>query len=204
MKNYIDRSMSYSEYLSLIDSLLAEGKTTGPIQSEEKTTFTGLNRQRMQRLGKTIELDSDAVSIAGSVDRPMIWLIITEAWCGDAAQNLPVIEKFAAESDNIQTRYILRDENLELMDRFLTDGARSIPKLIVLDASDLAVIGTWGPRPLAAREYFAEMKASGLEKSIISEKLQRWYNADKGHAVMKELSELIITLQDTNTRAATA
>jgi hypothetical protein len=202
MKNYIDRTMSYDEYLSLIDTLLADGKTTGALQSDEKTAFTRLNRQRMQRLGKTLELDGRALAAARSVDRPMIWLTISEAWCGDGAQNLPVFEKFAAENDNIQTRYILRDENLELMDQFLTDGARSIPKLIILDAADLTVLCTWGPRPVATKEYFEEMKANGTDKALRSENLQRWYNADKGHAAMSELASLIEALPAGRSKAA--
>lgn len=202
MKNYLNRSVSYDEYLSLIDTVLAEGKTTGPIQNEEKTAFTRLNRQRMQRLAKTIELGPEEAATARSVERPMIWLTISEAWCGDGAQNSPVIEKFAAESDNIQTRYILRDENLDLMDQFLTDGARSIPKLIAVDALDHSVLFTWGPRPEAAKQYFAEMKANGVDKGVISEKLQRWYNADKGRTVIAELAALVRGVQGSKAQMA--
>lgn len=202
MQNYIDRSMSYKEFFSSIDTMLANDTTIGPEQSESKTAFTRLNRQRMQRLAKTLELDSSALTAARSVNRPMIWLIVSEAWCGDGAQNIPVIEKFANENDNIQTRYILRDENLELMDQFLTAGARSIPKLIALDANDLTVLGTWGPRPLAAKEYFEDMKANSVEKDLRSEYLQRWYNADKGRAVMAELTDLIESWRADRSKAA--
>ena len=65
-----------------------------------------------------------------NVKENWIWLILTEAWCGDAAQNIPTIEKIARENDRIKTLYLLRDENLELMDKYLTGGARAIPKLI--------------------------------------------------------------------------
>src|SRR5258708_22475641 len=158
MKKYLERSMSYGEYMKLIDDLLAEGKTTGPNQSAAMFNYGKLNRQRMHRLEKTVELDESVVSAAKNVKHRMIWLIITEGWCGDAAQNIPVIEKIAAQSGNIETRYILRDENLDLMDQFLTNGARSIPKLIALDAETLAVLDTWGARPGPAQKLFYQLK----------------------------------------------
>lgn len=191
MKNYIERSMSFDEYVGLIDGLLSDNKTTGPNQSESVVGFTRLNRQRMARLGKTVELDGSTREIMRGNTRPMVWLVITEAWCGDAAQNVPVIEKIAAENDKIETRYILRDENPELMDRFLTGGSRSIPKLIAIDAGTYEVLGSWGARPQAAQDLFLKMRADGIEKPAILEEMQRWYNADKGRSVQHEFAELI-------------
>ena len=121
-----------------------------------------------------------------------IWLVITEGWCGDAAQNIPVIEKIAAENEGIATRYVLRDENLELMDRYLTNDARSIPKLICLDAETLEEIGTWGPRPQMAMEYFYEMRDGGkMEKPQMMENMQRWYLQDKEKSIQAEFSVLL-------------
>ena len=109
MRKYLDASMSFGEYEGLTEQLVEEGKTTGPKQSESLANFTRLNLQRMNRLEKTIEVGEDARSAVRSVEKKQIWLTITEAWCGDAAQNIPIIEKIAAESDIIKTRYILRD-----------------------------------------------------------------------------------------------
>ncbi len=186
MKNYIEKSMTFAEYIKLIDDLLLEGKTTGENQSEAMFGYGKLNRQRMHRLEKTILLNETLREKVQNNKRKMIWLIITEGWCGDAAQNIPVIEKIAAESENVETRYILRDENLELMDAYLTKDARSIPKLIALDAESLEEIRTWGPRPKVAMDYFYEMKAQNLEKPQMMENLQRWYNSDKNQAIQAE------------------
>ena len=191
IKEYLDRSMSFSEYLGLIDSLLADGKTTGPNQSEAMTNYARLNRQRMSRIGKTLELEPEIVNEVAALLVEMTWLVITEGWCGDAAQNIPVIEKLAAANHGIETRYILRDENPELMDQFLTAGARSIPKLIGVDNATDAVLGTWGPRPEAAQAYFREMKAAGVEKPLINENMQRWYLADRGRSLQFEIAELL-------------
>ena len=144
----------------------------------------------MKRLEKTIELNDALKEKARNVEANWIWLIITEGWCGDAAQNIPIIEKIAAENSNIETRYVLRDENLELMDKYLTHTARSIPKLIALDAETLEEIGTWGPRPKAAMDYFYEMKAQGLEKPQMMENMQRWYNQDKEESFQAEFEKL--------------
>lgn len=191
MKEYIDRSISYSEYLQLIDRLLAEGKTTGPNQSEAMFGYGKINRRRMDRLEKTIELTDETRAASAGLGRKVIWLTLTEGWCGDAAQNIPIIEKIAAESDNIETRYLLRDENLELMDRFLTEGGRSIPKLIALDRESLEVLGTWGARPAAAQELYRELKKQEVAKPLIMENLQRWYNDDRGLSLQAEFVELL-------------
>lgn len=191
MKEFIDKSLTYPEYEKLIDDLLVDGKTTGPNQSDALVGYTKLNRQRMKRLKKTIELDETVRASIRNNQRRMIWLIITEGWCGDAAQNVPVIEKIADENDKIETRYLLRDENRELMDRFLTGGARSIPKLIALDADSLELLGTWGARPAAAQALFEKMKADGIEKPVILEEMQRWYNADKAGSLQRQFSILL-------------
>ena len=191
MKTYIDRSISFAEYVKLIDDLLLDGKTTGPNQSDAMFNYGKLNRQRMHRLEKTVTIDPELKAVVGSLNRKMIWLTITEGWCGDAAQNIPVIEKIAAESNNIETRYVLRDENLELIDRFLTGGARSIPKLIALDAETLEVLGTWGARPAAAQALYDDLKSRDVEKTLIMENLQRWYNADKNVSIQREFAALI-------------
>ena len=191
MRSYLERSMSFAEYTALIERLVEEGRTTGPKQSELLTNFTKLNWQRMKRLSKTTAIDETAATAARNNDRPMTWLIVTEAWCGDAAQNIPIIEKIAAESGIIETRYILRDENPDLMDRFLTHGARSIPKLIALDGGTLEVLGEWGARPAAAQELFIELRERGFEKPAIMEGLQRWYNEDAGRSLQNEFAGLI-------------
>ncbi len=191
MKSYIEKSITFAEYLKLIDDLLLEGKTTGANQSEAMFGYGKLNRQRMKRLEKTVELNDSLKEKAQSVEAHWIWLTITEGWCGDAAQNIPVIEKIAAENPNIETRYLLRDENLELMDKYLTYDARSIPKLVCFDAETFEEVGTWGPRPQAAIDYYFEMKHRGLEKPQMMENMQRWYLTDANQSIQDEFENLL-------------
>lgn len=191
MNEYLDKSISYSEYTALIDQLVAEGRTTGPTQSESLVHFTKLNAHRMHRLAKTIALDDEVIEAARANLINQTWLIITEAWCGDAAQNIPVIEKIAAESDIIETNYVLRDENPELIDRFLTNKARSIPKLVALESKTFDVIWTWGARPAEAQELFESLLADNMPKVEILEYMQRWYNDDRGRSIGRDFTQFL-------------
>ena len=94
---------------------------------------------------------------------------------------------------------ILRDENLPIMDSFLADGKRSIPRLVVFalegpNANE--VLAQWGPRPAAAQDVFDEAKAAGLEKPQILEKLHLWYGRDRGRALEGELLALLNGIAD--------
>lgn len=184
--------MTYAQYERLFDELVAAGKTTGENQSPEMVNYTKLNQRRMNRLEKTTKLNQELLATARNLKIDWVWLILTEPWCGDAAQNIPTIEKIARENDNIETRYLLRDANLELMDKYLTNGGRAIPKLICFDRETNREIGVWGSRPAAADRYFQELKAQGLEKPQIIEKIQRWYNDDDTNSLQAEFQNLLV------------
>ncbi len=191
MKQYIEKAIDFEAYLKLIDDLLVDHLTTGPDQSEAMYEYARLNRQRMKRLGKLIEIEPEVISKVAELDVDWTWLTITEGWCGDAAQNIPIIEKIAAANPEIRTRYILRDENPQLMDRYLTNGARSIPLLIAFDNRIGKVNGTWGPRPAAGQQMFLDLKKQGLDKAEINEMMQRWYNEDRGRSLQHDLVGLV-------------
>jgi len=190
IKQYIEKSVSYEEYIELVKDLLEQGRATGDVQNESRLEYTRLNLVRMNRVAKTLVHDELSFKAAVKIELPQTWLIITEGWCGDAAQNLAAVEHIASANDRIKTRYILRDENPELMNEFLTNGSRSIPKLIAVDDATGRVLGTWGARPAAAQQYWKEMNEQGIEKDQLSENLQRWYNADKGVSLQQELAML--------------
>ncbi|MDX1671357.1 MAG: thioredoxin family protein [Balneolaceae bacterium] len=186
----IENAMSYREYRELIDDLLEKGKTTGPKQSEKMTEYTRMNVQRMNRLDRQVELNDSLTQKLERLDEEWIWVVLTEGWCGDAAQNVPVIAKMANASENVEVKLILRDEHPEIMDQYLTNGTRSIPKLICLDADSLEEIGTWGPRPEEAQQMVYELKDK-LEKKEWVQKLHKWYADDKGETIQSDFEELI-------------
>lgn len=186
---YLEKAISYEAYTALVADLLAQGRTTGPDQSEAMVHYTQLNQQRMHRLEKVTEVLPSAEMLIRGIALPQTWLVLTEAWCGDAAQSIPVMHALAALNPLIELKFLLRDENLPLMDRYLTGGvSRSIPKLIGLDTTTSSVLFTWGPRPAPLQAIFLQMKADGVEYHHIKEELQRWYNKDRTVTIQQELS----------------
>lgn len=186
-------SYSYPEYRKLVTDLLSEGKSTGNEQSENLMRYTSLNEARMNRLEKTIKISEDTIDKLQKLDNHYIWLVISEGWCGDAAQILPIINKMALESNKkIDLRIVLRDANDELMSHYLTNGGRAIPKVIVICKEAGIVRTDWGPRPKGATELMADYKKEfGIIDEKIKTDLQLWYLADKGISVQKELLEIM-------------
>jgi Thioredoxin len=193
---YVDRSVSYEAFVTMIGDLLSAGKTTGANQSEAYIHFTQMNQQRMHRLEKTTDVLPGARESMLAVTRPQTWLVLTEAWCGDAAQSMPVMHALALLNPLITLRVLLRDENLELMDQYLTNGiSRSIPKLISVDTRTGKELFNWGPRPLPLQEIFVQMRKEGKDHDMIKEEIQRWYNKDKTVSIQSELSGLALSGQ---------
>ena len=190
-KSYIKNSFTYEEYRQMGKDLIQKGLTTGSIQNEDMLQYSRLNDKRMDRLDKSSELSEETQSFLRSIRSPQYWVVITELWCGDAAQALPLIHKMASHNTRIHLRLLLRDENPEIMDAYLTNGSRSIPKLILLNES-LEEKGVWGPRPAPAQVIMQEWKdAGGGDKSAMLENVQRWYLEDKGKTTEQEIMELL-------------
>jgi hypothetical protein len=189
--SYLQKSITYEAYKQLVADLVAAGKATGPQQSEALTHYSQLNVQRMHRVEKTIQILSEVREQMLRVSRPQTWLVLTEGWCGDASQSLPVMKALADLNPLIQVRTLLRDENPELMDRYLTNGvSRSIPRLIAVDPANGTELFTWGPRPKVLQEAFYGMRSKGLPYDMIKEELQRWYNTVKTVTIQQELAAL--------------
>jgi len=190
----LENAISYSEYRTLVHDLLTDGKSTGPVQSEALTNYSLLNDRRMKRLDKTIKISNQTKAVFKSITEKQTWLVLSEGWCGDAAQNLPVIHKLATENKNITLKIILRDEHLAVMDLFLTNGGRSIPKVIVLDAEN-NVQHTWGPRPTLATKIMVDYKAKkGSIDAQFKQDLQVWYNKNKGRSVQEDFVKMLSVL----------
>jgi len=196
METIIEKSLhtakSYQEYKAMILELLKQGKSTGPLQNEARFNFSKINNQRMKRLDKQTRLSEEAVKVTEKVNKDFTWLVLTESWCGDAAQTLPVINKFSEVSEKIDLKVVLRDENDELMNHFLTDGNKSIPKLIVIENKTKRVVSSWGPRSEKASKLIKDYKIeNGKIDDKIKKDLQVWYNQDKGRQIEKEMVDLL-------------
>ena len=200
MKFIIEKSLaqsySYTDYRNRIKILLKEGKSTGDEQSEALTHYSELNESRLNRLEKTIVIADEYVDKLQLLEKEYIWIVISEGWCGDAAQILPVIYKMAQFSTNIELKIVFRDENYSLINLFLTNGTKSIPKLIILDKRTLEILGDFGPRPFGATQLILDYKKQyGLVDEKAKTDLQLWYLHDKGLSIQKEIMDVMAALE---------
>jgi thiol-disulfide isomerase/thioredoxin len=191
-KKSLGNSINYSDYRRLMQKMVLDKFTTGNEVTEANINFTMLNQKRMSRWDKKIEISQSHEAKIKSFNTPVIWLVITESWCGDAAHVLPVMNKVAELNPNINLRIVLRDDNEDLMNLFLTKGSKSIPKLIMIDAENFEVLDVYGPRPSIATKMVEDYKT---EHEVLTpefkEDLQRWYNKDKGQTTLKDLTKLL-------------
>lgn len=194
-KERIEEALTYPDYRALMDHLVENGGTTGPNQGEDMVYYTSLNHQRMKRLDKKTLINTSLAEVVKKIDKPQIWVVLTESWCGDAAQNVPVIDKLSTLNSNIELRLFMRDENLDIMDQYLTNGGRSIPKLIIFDKETMKELGTWGPRPAALQEIYDAWRndPDKVPYREFNVTLQKWYAKDKSQAMQEELEELLKT-----------
>ena len=188
IQSSLKSALSYSAYKELMQKLISENSNTGE-WSEERMGFTKLNFSRMKRMDAKVEISPEATSLFNKIDQKQYWLVLLESWCGDGAQTIPVLNKLAENSENIELKILLRDENPEMMELFLTNGSKSIPKLIIVD-ENLELLNTWGPRSQAAAKMVTDYKNEhGRVDATIKTQLQIWYNQDKGRNIISELVE---------------
>jgi hypothetical protein len=189
-------SHSYSEYRKLVSDLLKEDKSTGNEQSPALANYSMLNETRMNRLEKTLKIAPENIERLKALKHDYIWLVISEGWCGDAAQLLPLFEKMVEESDGkLEMKIVLRDENEDLMNLFLTNKGKAIPKLIVIHKETGGALAHWGPRPKGAADLISNYKK---EHGAIDEQaktdLQLWYLHDKGLSSQQEIMGMMLDL----------
>ena len=189
--SYAKKGMDYEEYRRLIDAMIIVGKSTAKNDSETLLEYSKLNVVRMKRLDHTVEIIPELKETVQGISAPQTWLVITEGWCGDAAQIIPVLNKIAELNSNIQLRFLLRDENLELMDQYLTNGrSMSIPKVIVLNEHNEELFN-FGPRPSVLQEMFYHLKANAMTNDAVKEEIHKWYAKDKTVTTQRELADLL-------------
>ncbi|MFK8298250.1 thioredoxin family protein [Capnocytophaga cynodegmi] len=184
-------SISYTTYRNMIDKMVEEGKTSGPEQTQALIDYTALNEKRYKRLDKTIKISEEKAYFFKNYSKSVTFLIITETWCGDAAQIVPVINKIAELNPKITVKLVFRDENEELMNLFLTNGGKAIPIVVILDLED-NVLASWGSRPSIATKMVEDYKVEhGKLSTEFKEELQKWYNQDKGNNIIDDFIKIL-------------
>jgi hypothetical protein len=189
----LDGGFSYSEFVELTERLVQENRTTGANQSEEYLAYTRICLQRMIRWNKTSKVSEALEQLLLQVNQPQVWVVITEAWCGDGAQSIPHLAKLADLNPLITIKIVLRDEHPDLMDAYLTKGNRSIPKLVAMTADLQQELFTWGPKPKYLLDLHAAFKqnSEGRSYSDFLEEVHLWYAKNKQKDLESEIYPLI-------------
>ncbi|WP_028376841.1 thioredoxin family protein [Leeuwenhoekiella sp. MAR_2009_132] len=193
-KQAVVSGLTYADYRILVAKHAASFTSTGHTQSEALSNYTVLNDKRMKRWDKTLRLTQDQELQIETFNRPLNWLVLSESWCGDAPPALAVMNRIAEVQPAINFKVILRDDHPQLMDAFLTNGAMSIPKLIIQDSITQEILTSWGSRSAPAQKLVDDKAKYGEIKPSFKEELQLWYNKDKGMSILSELLLILSAL----------
>ena len=191
---YFGKGITYQELLKDLEHFVQNGdeNVLSDIEKEKKQ-FSKLNLHRYNRIQKTYKVSDELKKVITKIKSKQNWLVITEQWCGDSAQILPYVNKLVSLNSNIRIKFLFRDKNLELMDLYLSDGKRSIPKFIIFNQDGVELF-QWGPRPKEALTLFEEGKTTGLQIEEILGNIHLWYGRNKGKALEVEFSEILSKL----------
>lgn len=184
--------MNFQDYISHFKNIIDKSEQTqaAPYDNAEYLEYTKLNWSRLNRWMKTGSLTAEIKETVKNISTPQNWIVLTEPWCGDAAHNIPFIELISRENPLITVAYELRDSAPFRIEHYLTNGTKSIPKLIIQnqEGRDLAV---WGPRPAVCQQFYSNLIAQKTPQDQAKIELQNWYNTNKGEALQQELQEVL-------------
>lgn len=188
-KEFYNTLPDFEAYYTQIKELFDDGKTTGPNQSEAMLNYTKLALARTKRGLKTFKLKPELIELAKK-HKSKHWFLISEAWCGDAGNIIPLMKILSDEIEGVTLKVMLRDEYPEVMDSYLTNGGKSIPIFILFD-EDFNQLKKWGPRPEPAQSMVIDHKENPtLSYEDFSVELQKWYVQDKTDTLQNELIAL--------------
>ncbi|HWZ43339.1 MAG TPA: thioredoxin family protein [Candidatus Saccharimonadales bacterium] len=118
-----------------------------------------VNQDKFIANGATVPLSEEDASFfrkaAAHPRGPFKILALAEAWCGDVYRELPTAARIA-EVAGMELRVFLRDQNLDIMDQFLSnDGkSRAIP-VFVFYTKDFEYLTHWTERSASAHAGLA-------------------------------------------------
>jgi hypothetical protein len=184
------RGMTPDEYRRYMQAESDKALESAGAAQDDHTRYLPLNLARTRRIEKTYSPSSRVQAAARAIRDAQLWMVLTEPWCGDSAQNLPYIFKIAACNPLIDVRILLRDQNPDIMDAYLTHGARGIPILAAFDSQGRELF-RWGPRPKPAAELFHRLKDEGIPVPELREQLHRWYAKNRGQALEDEFVAIL-------------
>jgi hypothetical protein len=182
--------LSYSAYRQHIADVMA---TPAPDEALAKMLpHYQENVARMDKVAPTVTVLPELQAALAQLTQPYLWAIITEGWCGDASQTVPIFEAVAqASNGKLETRYFLRDSHPELIDKYLTNGGKAIPITVLLHADSLIEVAVWGPRPTPLQAIMQDLKARETPFKEIVTQVHAWYDQDATRTTQHELLALV-------------
>ena len=186
----LQSGLSYADYLAAWRAKLTAPTQALDADARRYVFYARYNFERSERVHAAFVPSPRLTAALALLSAPQLWLVITEDWCGDSAYALPVIADAAARTPLVTLRILPRDAHLDVMDGYLTNGGRSIPKLIGFGA-DGRELFQWGPRTADAVRHRETLVAEGLEKTAVIARLTDWYDADGWTSFDAELAGLV-------------
>lgn len=187
--DYLQKGISYEEYLEKVKTQMNQMKEEGDPKDYVQYYFLGLTR--MERWNKTFELSDEQKALLNTIQPNFSLLTISEGWCGDASQILPIIEITSKEL-GVSHQIVFRDENPDLMNKYLTDGAKSIPIIIGVDDTGSELFH-FGPRPVHGMELLKKHKENpeSYTTQDFQKEVHQYYTKNKGVDIFNEFIQKI-------------
>ncbi|MGB0934197.1 MAG: thioredoxin family protein [Lishizhenia sp.] len=181
-----NNTKTWDQYIAYFNEILTAETPPAPYDNEAYMNYVTLNNSRQERWLKKGKLNEELVAKIKAIDTPQVWNVITEPWCGDASHSVPFFYLLSKENPLIDFRIVLRDTAPFMIEEYLTNGGKSIPKVVIQDNNGEDIF-VWGPRPAAAQELYLSMKNADSPFEEQKIKLQQWYNKDKGQTLQEEI-----------------
>ncbi|MGI6643610.1 MAG: thioredoxin family protein [Bacillota bacterium] len=133
-------------------------------------------------------------------ERSIRVLVLSEPWCGDCVENLPVLAKLESLYPFLKLHIFPRDQNLDIMDEYLTEGMAIIPVFVFFDEKGTE-IGRFVERPSGAHAFMEEARQSLRSSSEATQKrgmyraraeLRRKYREGLRDETIGEIKEILL------------
>jgi len=188
----LGKTLSAQEFMEFTSSIFERKSKEKPYDNENYLNYTKSNFRWSKRMAKSFEITPQQQEILQNIEKPMLWILLNEPWCGDGAFTQALLNQIAIASEGkITLQILLRDKNPEVINNFLTNGGMAIPKLIVLD-KNYQLITTWGPRPKKLQDQLEGWKKDeNFDNTAKIHRVYEWYIKDKNQSAQEEIFELI-------------
>lgn len=188
----LEQAIDWEAYLQLMKDMVASPNPPGKYADPKMQRYTESNLQRTNKVLDKMVLNQKLYNALSELNEEWIWLVISEPWCGDASWGTTALYLIASATDNIELKLLLRDDHTDVIEAYQTNGGNAIPKLVCLRKSDLAELGTWGPRPALLQNLVNDMKAEPNITFMESvRRLHARYEEDMTLSIQDEILDLV-------------